>query len=232
MPDENTPTAELLLIMLENEGNIWRSLEVKSSLIAGTLLHDPFQRFSGWSRSLAGKPGMPRLIWSLTLGNRVMLLLPQFSYSVSHPDSHRALWGLSMTSWATIHKKNLWPFVWTQRNWCCGNWWVWVIGCCGRGCVELRIWCGCRRGWVRSQQDLSPGTDAAQSCCLLCLMGEIEECDCLFSLHGLSGLCWVRLGSKVWKNHFPFSWKLWVSALCHPGYKLGIGKQDPGHLIS
>lgn len=194
MPDENTPTAELLLIMLQNEGNIWRSLEVKSSLITGTLLHNPFQRFSGWSRNLTSEPGMPRLIWSLTLGNHVTLLLPQFGYSVSHPDSHRALralWGLSMTSWSTIHKKVLWLVVWTQRNWWCGNCWVWVMGCCGRGCVELRICCGSHRAWVRSQQALSPGINAAQSCCLLCLMGEVQEWDCL------KGQCSPSVDSQV-----------------------------------
>lgn len=53
---------------------------------------------------------MHRLIWSLTLENCVTLLLPQFSYSVSHPDSHGALGtlhGLTITSQSTIHKKIL-----------------------------------------------------------------------------------------------------------------------------
>lgn len=53
---------------------------------------------------------MHRLIWSLTLENCVTLLLPQFSYSVSHPDSHGVLGtlhGLTITSQSTIHKKIL-----------------------------------------------------------------------------------------------------------------------------
>lgn len=56
---------------------------------------------------------------------------------------------------------------------------------------QLRIWCGSHRTWVRSQQTLSPGVGAAQSGCLLCLMDEVEECDCL------KGQCSPSMDSQV-----------------------------------
>lgn len=135
---------------------------------------------------------MPRLIWSLTLGNCITLPLPQFSCSILHHDSHRALralQGLTMTSWSTIHQKKFcgylfgfklviwlltgisdglsWKRLWLLqlRMWC---WWL----------SQLRIWCESHRAWVRSQQALIPGISAAQSSCLFCV-DEVEECDCL-----------------------------------------------------
>lgn len=151
---------------------------------------------------------MPRLIWSLTLRNCITLLLPQFSYSVSHPDSHgslRALQALTMTSWSTIHRKfcDFFFFLFglkeiddmvIDRY----GWWVIVekvVAFAAQDVVwwlsQLGILYGSHRAWVGYQQALSPGIDAAQSCCLLCLMGEVEECGCL------KGQCSPFMDSQV-----------------------------------
>lgn len=66
--------------------------------------------------------------------------------------------------------------------------------------LQLRMWCG---GFHSSGSGvdptepelglskLSPGVGAAQSCCLLCLMDGVEECDCL------KGQCSPSMDSQV-----------------------------------
>lgn len=160
---------------------------------------------------------MPRPIWSLTLGNCITLLLPQFSYSVSRPDNHRALRALTMTSWSTIHKNTLWLFVCIQRNWWYGNWEVWAMGYCGRGCGFCSSGCGVMiftaQGLMWMPQSLSqvPASPVSRNWCspeLLFIILDgwgwrvwLSERP-VFSLHGL-GYVLSEVGIKSMEEPFP-----------------------------